>query len=87
MSEYKCSRCGFETKYKHVLIRHLLKKLECQTLFSNDSRDSLLDNVKRDNKKNDITYDCRFCGKKFNFLSNSYRHENICKKKEKRYRH
>jgi hypothetical protein len=69
MSDYKCSRCGFESKYKHVLINHLQKKLECPTTFSNETRELLLENT-RLKKYNDVTYECIYCRKKFNTVGN-----------------
>ena len=82
MTTYKCARCSFETKYKHVLQDHLQRKSECPTILSNESREKLLEILKCPIECKDVTYDCSFCDKQFNSSGNRSRHQKICKKRD-----
>ena len=80
---YTCKRCGYESKYKHCLQNHLKRKVICKFTSEDISVEILLDEL-IDNKDESVkTYDCEYCGKKFNKCSNKSRHKNICKKKPK----
>jgi len=80
---YTCKRCGYESEYKHCLQNHFKRKVICKVIDEDISIDILLDELV-DNKDESVkTYDCEYCGKKFNKCSNKSRHKNICKKKPK----
>lgn len=78
--EYKCERCGYTTNYKHSLINHLHKQTPCSTCCSNKPRDELI-TVLKAKQYNDKTYNCTYCGNKFNNASSRTRHHKICKHK------
>lgn len=77
--KFVCKLCGYDTDTKFCLISHLQKKKIC----SNNQDISREDLIKELTEKqyNDITYDCEYCGKKFNDNSNKYKHKKICKQK------
>ena len=75
---HNCPRCGFQSKFKHVILNHLNRKKVCNALLADISKD---DAVKTLNKKqlNEVTYKCSYCERLFNDNSNRYKHEKICK--------
>lgn len=77
-TEFKCPRCGDAFHRKDTLITHLKRKKECPCTYSSESREDI---SKRLTSKtyNDKTYDCDFCGKRFNFASCKCKHKKICK--------
>jgi uncharacterized Zn-finger protein len=77
--EWKCLRCGHESSCKGNLIKHLKKKKECITEFSFIDREHYINNL-TNKEYNESTFDCVYCGKKFNTASNKYRHHKICSK-------
>ncbi len=76
---YTFSRCGYNAKLKHHLVNHLKRKNECDCILSNISREEILKSF--DKIYNEKTYDCEFCGRKFNSSGNKSKHKNLCKKK------
>lgn len=78
--KFTCERCGFETEYKCSLIKHLERKKSCNSSLSNISREDLIKKLK-EKKRNDVTYDCRFCSAQFNHYANCQRHQQTCKEK------
>jgi hypothetical protein len=82
---FTCKRCGYESEYKHCLQNHLKRKTPCEITNEDISIDILLDELSesKDKEKNDKTYDCEYCKKKFNKCSNKSRHKKICKSKPK----
>jgi hypothetical protein len=77
-----CKLCGYSTPYKSCIISHLKRKTLCtQEPPSNvtESREELIKEFEK--KYNDITYDCSWCGKKFNHRQNMNYHKKVCKSK------
>jgi uncharacterized protein VirK/YbjX len=77
--KFLCKLCGYDTDTKFCLISHLQKKNICSN-NQDISREDLLKEL-TEKQYNDITYDCEYCGKKFNDNSNKYKHRKICKQK------
>lgn len=77
--EYNCARCGESFTRKDVLINHLKRKKICSTRLSDQNRDKLIEALTTKHY-NDKTFDCNFCGKRFNQASCKSRHKKICKK-------
>lgn len=77
---FVCDICKYTTKYKCNLIQHLNNKKNCD-IFNTDIDRKELINKLITKEYNDITYDCKFCKKKFNNSNNMYQHIKICKKK------
>lgn len=77
-----CERCGYETKYKPNLVKHLKRVNECVAL--SQERDipvsTLIDRLVH-KTYNEITHDCSYCHRKFNNRSSMYRHLKTCKSK------
>jgi hypothetical protein len=76
---YTCKRCGYDTKQKCHLVRHLKTKKICQPTLEDIERGELLKELEK--KYNEITYDCEFCKKRFNSASNRSKHKQTCKKR------
>lgn len=76
---YTCKLCGYSTSYKSCIISHLRRKTLCIEDNQNDTREKLLKEF--DKKYNDITFDCEWCGKKFNHRQNMNYHKKTCKSK------
>jgi hypothetical protein len=77
---FTCKLCGYETDKKHCLVNHLKRKVPCISLdISSDfpSREELIKELEK--KYNDITFDCKWCNKKFNHKNNMYVHQKNCK--------
>lgn len=79
-STHTCPRCGDAFKRKENLVLHLRRKNECPTKNENTPRATLLKTL-TEKKYNDKTYNCEFCGKKFNLSSCKSRHRKTCKKR------
>jgi len=77
--ELTCKRCGYTTNQKGHLIRHLNNKKQCSVLLQDIPCAELIDELGK--KYNEKTYDCEFCGKRFNSRSNKSHHKTICKKR------
>jgi uncharacterized C2H2 Zn-finger protein len=77
--DLECQRCGYMTKFKQSLIRHLEKKKECNIINNDISRDLLIRQL-TEKIYNDVTYNCTYCDKLFNTSSNLTKHKKICKK-------
>lgn len=73
-----CPRCGFESRYKHVVILHLQRKIICNPTIQDISIEDAIKSLKR-TIKHEKTYECHFCEKIFNSSSNRSRHEKNCK--------
>jgi uncharacterized CHY-type Zn-finger protein len=79
---YTCKRCGYETTYKHNLIKHLSRKTICNARESSvDIATEILIDELTKKDYNNVTYDCDYCKKKFNNNSNCKKHMLICKLK------
>jgi uncharacterized C2H2 Zn-finger protein len=80
MSEtFECPRCGDVFNRKDTLITHLKRKRKCNPKNSIEECEAI---IKRLSYKvyNEKTYDCDFCGKRFNHSSCKCKHKQICKK-------
>ncbi len=84
---YICRRCGYRTKQKQSLQRHLQKLTECNNELEDISREELLNNLKEREKKKTIIeekkYFCKKCNKELSSRQNRWKHEQICKKENK----
>ena len=78
--EYVCKRCDSVFSVKSHLKSHLLKKNLCKFIDKDYDRDVLISELYQKNL-NDKTFDCEFCGTKFNHSSNKSRHKKVCKNK------
>lgn len=74
---YVCKRCAYSTERKGDLLKHLRIKQECQTLYSTDTREMIIEELCT-KAYNDKTYDCNRCGRKFNTRSSKCRHGKTC---------
>jgi uncharacterized C2H2 Zn-finger protein len=72
--EIFCERCGLDFKTRKTLIRHLEKDVECVCLFSDVTRQELLDNM---GKKTGVT--CVYCNKIYKNVETVRRHKCINK--------
>jgi len=73
MAEFCCERCGYKTKYKHNLLKHLRKQVPCDTHKSTKTRESLLQDL-LEGKREDAPHTCEQCGSKFKHRSGLSRH-------------
>lgn len=74
-----CKRCGYETKVKCNLLKHLRKKEPCNPTISNCERLDLIDELLPKQLFHEAASECIYCKKKFNTSSNRFRHQRICK--------
>lgn len=75
----KCRRCGYETRHKHVFLKHLQRKTPCQALIEDVCIDTLLSEMNVQLPPNTLAFKCTHCSKQFNDRSNRLKHEKICK--------
>lgn len=83
-SLYQCKRCGYECVLKQAMQRHFKRKKTCPPTLADIDIASLLteiNTVQKDLKEK--TYDCEYCGVKFNHRSSKCAHKKICKSKTK----
>lgn len=88
---FACKRCGYNTRYKRNLIRHLLRKKMCLPILKDVSREKLLQTIdgcliEHDQSKSIVSTDvdslskkkfqCALCKKKFTRKDNLRVHEN-----------
>ena len=76
---FECKRCGYNTDQKCNLIRHLQKKIPCETTNYIVSRETLIQEATHKDY-NETTFSCVYCLRKFNTNQSRYRHQHICKK-------
>lgn len=74
---FNCKRCGFETNHKHVLLRHLQRKVICDPVFEDIDVTVLLSEFDNPRK----IHGCKYCDRKFTDYSNRSKHQKICMKK------
>ncbi len=77
--EFVCPRCGDSFSRKDTLLNHLKKKRVCPPTNCSDTCDEIIQRLTA-KVYNDKTYDCNFCGKRFNLSSCRSKHRKICKK-------
>ena len=89
MVNYKCLRCGLETKIKSRLIDHLKRKFTCKPTIANISVKDVYNSYFKDvstnvtkcnpnvNKAstNDRNFKCKYCDSQFNSRQGKWRHE------------
>jgi hypothetical protein len=75
---YKCDRCGYTTKYKWALIRHLEGKRVCQPLISDISCEDVLKKYQEERAR-DSAFICSNCNKGFKTRQGLYLHNKKCK--------
>jgi hypothetical protein len=77
-----CKRCNQEFLHKFYLKSHLERKRICEFVDNDYNVKILLEELCKRNLK-DKTYDCEYCGMKFNSTSGKCQHKKICKSKPK----
>lgn len=75
---YDCKRCGYCSKYKADLVKHLKRKKVCIPVKQDIDVETLLKDLTTA-IYNEKTYDCVHCGRKFNAYQNRHKHEKVCK--------
>lgn len=78
--DFICKRCNVTFSSKTRLKTHLQRKNPCEFIETDYDRILLIQEL-YEKKLNDITYDCEFCGTKFNHVSGKSHHKKICKSK------
>lgn len=76
-SIYTCKRCRYQSTKGNV-VQHLRRKNVCVATFEDIPVNVLIDELTH-KEYNVKTYDCKFCGTKFNSSPNKYRHQRSCK--------
>jgi hypothetical protein len=72
---HKCDRCGFNSRYKHVLMNHLRRQEVCKPVLSDVDVSELIDKLNEiDPKKK---YAC-ICGALFTTTTSRCRHRKTC---------
>lgn len=75
MNEFTCKRCGYSTKHKHVLLKHLQRINVCEPKLESIDVNDLLKNLEHHTSK---PYLCTSCGKGFSHDSSLSRHKKKC---------
>lgn len=78
--EYICERCGYKSKNKGNLVRHLKRIKNCDVTLSDVDRQVLLDGLLVIEQGS--PYKCKHCNKNFNHKSNMYAHQKTCRSKD-----
>lgn len=73
-SLFSCKRCGYDTKYKHVLINHLKRTNICDPTLDDIDVNDLLDEL----LPKDKPFKCVNCGKGFSHDTSLCRHKKNC---------
>jgi len=77
-----CKRCNQEFLHKAYLKSHLERKRICDFIDNDYDVKILIEELYKRNLK-DKTYDCEYCGMKFNSTSGKCQHKKNCKDKPK----
>jgi hypothetical protein len=75
---FKCKRCGYESAYKHCLLRHLQSKTICDILIENIDAKILLEELTQ-KRVPELSVKCKVCSREFNCKSSMYKHIKLCK--------
>ena len=81
MTDFKCLRCGYTTKYKKSLILHINKQTICPVKEQNLSQIELLDHFNNLSLTDKHIYQCKYCPKKLQTKNGIRMHEVLCDKK------
>lgn len=73
---HTCPRCGYNTKYKNDMKKHLMIDKICNTILSDDN---LVDYKKKIFRVKDRQYCCEYCEKEFSSKLGWKKHEMKCK--------
>lgn len=73
---FTCKRCGYETKYKNALIRHLEKKNACRATLDNIDVHTLSAELRKTKKEK--THKCVACNKSYSQAAGLWRHKQKC---------
>lgn len=79
---FACARCGYECYAKCHLKRHLQRKQPCKAINTDQSVETLIQEL--DDASKFLTGDyfqCLYCDKRYSESRNRYRHQRICKDK------
>lgn len=79
---WTCKRCQHLSSSKCNLLKHLRRQTPCHDVENIISIDDYIAELLR-KEYNDKTYDCNFCGTKFNKYQNRHRHLKTCKEAKK----
>lgn len=85
MAEFTCKRCGYATKYKHVLVKHLQRVKRCEPKLNDADVTDLLSDLEV--QASTKPYTCKHCGKGFSHDSSLARHQKVCVHKNKTLSH
>ncbi len=77
-TEWSCKFCQHVSSSKSNLLKHLRRINPC---INTENPNTISDYIEELTKKeyNEKTYDCKFCGTKFNAYQNRHRHYKTCK--------
>lgn len=81
-SEWTCKRCQYQSTTKYNLIKHLKRKTPCSDTSNIISIEEYIQELTK-KEYNEKTYDCKFCGTKFNNYQNRHKHYKSCKEAKK----
>jgi hypothetical protein len=81
ITQFVCKRCEYVSSTKSNLKKHLTRKQACVPIDEahNIETNLLLQELDTVVVYNEKTYDCEFCGRRFNSRSNKSTHRKVCK--------
>lgn len=65
MSLYECAKCGFTSKQREVIRRHLAKQKKCVNILNNSLNEGQIYNISLTNKHKNIHNICNCCNQTF----------------------
>ncbi len=74
MSKFVCKRCGYSTKYKSHMKKHLSAIKECKSILGNESRENLINELYKAQNK---SYFCT-CGNSYYYSQGLTLHKKTC---------
>ena len=75
---WTCKRCSHQSTSKCNLLKHLRRKVSCNDTNGSISIETYIDELIK-KEYNDKTYNCKYCGTRFNSYQNRHRHYKTCK--------